>query len=627
VFGRTLIVDLTKGKVCQSQIEPDVQSKFLGGRGLNSFLLNRFLEPKADPLSPNNLLIVSTGPLTGTQAPASGRFTVSAKSPETGFLGDGNCGGFWAPMLRRSGFDVLILKGRSAHPVYVFIEASKAEILRAVDLWGLDTNETQRELKGSHPGSESICIGQAGENLVRFACVRTGLKNAAGRTGMGAVMGSKNLKAVVARGSGKVETAHPKELEKKRSELTKKILDRKVVQALQKYGTPYLVNILDASQKLGTRNFRESHFEEVEQISGDELATSYSLRKVGCFGCPVRCRHVYSLDGETAEGPEFATIGCMGAKCGVSSMKTILKANSLCNKYGLDTITTGSLIAWLIECAEKKMLPDGVVDQGLSFGDSDAVLGLIEKIALRKGVGDVLAEGGLRAAQKLNPKTERFLFHVKGLPIEAADVRWNMGFALGLAVAARGGDHLRNRPTLENLDLPPQLLEKLCGGKISPDPLSTEGKPLMVKWAEELYAVTDSLGICRFVSLWNSPNLLGFKELSALYNLVAGTCISPEDLVKVGERVVNAERMFNLKEGISKRDDRLPLPFFDSPRMGKKCALTPTKMSVMLNEYYVLRGWKKTGVPKKAKLDRLEVDSNGVPAFTNSALGRELACP
>jgi aldehyde:ferredoxin oxidoreductase len=626
VFGRTLIVDLTKGKVRQRQIETDVQAKFLGGRGLSSFLLNRFLEPKADPLSPDNLLVVSTGPLTGTQAPASGRFTVSAKSPETGFLGDGNCGGFWAPMLRRSGFDVLIVKGRSAHPAYVFIEESNAEILSAVDVWGLDTLETQRELKESHPGSEAICIGQAGENLVRFACVITGLKNAAGRTGMGAVMGSKNLKAIVVRGTAKVETAFPKELEEKRSELTKKILDRKVVQALQKYGTSYLVNILDAAHKLGTRNFRESHFEEVEQISGDELAASFSLRKVGCFGCPVRCRHVYSLDGEPAEGPEFATIGCMGAKCGVSSMKAIMRANALCNRYGLDTVTTGSLIAWLIDCAEKKMLPDGILDQGLSFGDADAVLELIEKIAFRKGVGDVLAEGGLRAAQKLNPKTERFLFHVKGLPIEAADVRWNMGFALGLAVAARGGDHLRNRPTLESLDLPPQLLEKLCGGKISPDPLSTEGKPLLVKWAEELYAVTDSLGICRFVSLWNSPNLLGYEELSALYNLVAGTCISPEDLVKVGERVVNTERLFNLKIGISKRDDRLPLPFFNSPILGRKCALTRTKMSAMIDEYYVLRGWTIKGVPKKATLNRLEADSLGVPVFTNSTIGRELAC-
>jgi len=615
LFGRVLTIDLTKNKICRQQIRTDIQGRFLGGRGLNSFLLYRFLQPETEPLSPDNLLIISTGPLTGTQTPASSRFTVSAKSPETGILGDSNCGGFWGPMLRRSGFDTLIIKGKSIRPVYILIEESRIEILDGSDIWGKDTIETQKVLKKNHSGSEAICIGQAGENLVRFACIRTGLKSAAGRTGMGAVMGSKNLKAIVTRGYREVEVACPEKLEKERIDLTKKILERKVIHALAKYGTPYLVSILDAAQKLGTKNFQLSHFDQVEQISGEEFEATYSLRTVGCFGCPVRCRHVYDLDGETAEGPEFATIGCLGAKCGISDLRTILKANSLCNKYGLDTITTGSLIAWLIECVEKKMLAGAKVDPNLRWGNSDAVLGLIEKIAFREGIGNILAEGGLRAARKLNPKSEKYLVHVKGLPIEAVDVRWNMGFALGLAVASRGGDHLRNRPTLENLDLPMTLLEKIFGGIVSSNPLCCKGKPLMVKWAEELYAVTDSLGICRFVSLWNSPNLLGFEELATLYSLVTGCPCSGFDLANVGENIINVERMFNLREGITKRDDQLPLRFFESPLEGRKCSLTEAKMLSMLDEYYKLRGWTKKGIPKKATIAKLQADFDLMPVF------------
>ena len=238
MFGRTLVFDLTKNKLVKQQIKADIQGKFLGGRGLNSFLLNLFLKSETEALSPDNLLVISTGPFTGTQVPASSRFTVSAKSPETGILGDGNCGGFWGPMLRRSGFDVLIIKGKSDNQIYISIEESKVEIRDAREIWGKDTVETQRILKKSHPGSEAICIGQAGENLVRFACVRTGLKNAAGRTGMGAVMGSKNLKAIVVYGNEEVKVAFPEKLQKERDTFIKKILDRKVVQALTKYGTP-----------------------------------------------------------------------------------------------------------------------------------------------------------------------------------------------------------------------------------------------------------------------------------------------------------------------------------------------------------------------------------------------------
>ncbi len=620
MFGRTLVIDITKKKVSAQTIRKDILKLFLGGRGLGSFLLYNLTRGQIDPLGPHNVLIFSTGPLTGTPTPASARFTVTAKSPETGILGDGNSGGFWGPMLRRSGFDTIIVRGKSPRPVYLWISESEAEIHDATGLWGMDAIETQEELKKIHRGSEVLCIGEAGENLVRFACVRTGLKSSCGRTGMGAVMGSKNLKAIAAQGTEDVEVASREALLEESSCLIRKIRGREVIKVMSKYGTPFLVNILNDLGTLGTRNFQSNFFEHADEISGEELCSKYSLKKASCFGCPVHCRHVYELEGELAEGPEFATLGCLGAKCGVSNMKTILKANILCNRYGLDTITTGSLIAWVMECWERKLLTGFATDLKLEWGNDDTVLGLIESIALRKGLGNILAEGGLRAAKALGKKCRRYLIHVKGLPVEAADVRWNMGFALGLAIASRGGDHLRSRPTLENLALPAEVLEGICGGQVSPDPLSCLGKPLMVKWAEELYAVTDSLGICRFVSLWNSPNLLNYYDLAKLLNLVMNTQISPTELATIGERIVNLERLYNIREGIARKDDQLPPRFYESPLNGRKCVLTKDSFQSMLDEYYRIRGWTKMGVPERTKIAELDITLSSPVSVFESAL-------
>jgi aldehyde:ferredoxin oxidoreductase len=605
MFGRTLVVNLSKKTICEKQVNKEIQVNYLGGRGLNSYLLYRYLEKGIDPLGPKNLLLFGTGALTGTSAPASGRFTVSAKSPETGFLGDGNCGGFWAPMLRRAGYDLIIIEGRSPKPAYLLIQDGAAEICSSTETWGKDSIETQNIYKKKHPDSETVCIGQAGENLVRFACVRTGLKNAAGRTGMGAVMGSKKLKAIVVHGTKEVEARCKEELLRERAELTEKIQKRKVIQSLSKYGTPYLLNLLNAKGSLGTRNFQQSQFEGAEEISGEELNSKYSIRKTACFGCPIRCRHVYEIDGQFAEGPEFATLGCFGAKCGLDDMKTVLRANMLCNRYGLDTVTTGSLIAWVIECAEKKAIVNTDENLKLEWGNPETVLKLIEQIAFLKGIGKILAMGGLSAAQKLGSECGKRLVHIKGLPVEAVDVRWNMGFALGLATASRGGDHLRNRPTFENLNLPPEVIQKVCGFEISPDPLSCIGKPALVKWAEELYAVTDSLGICRFASLWNSPNLLGYEDLSVLFNLVAGEKMTPTDLATVGERITNIERLFNIREGLKRKDDQLPPRFFEATQNGRKSAVTRKKMDSMLSEYYKLRDWTTSGVPTKTQVKKL----------------------
>ncbi len=607
MFGRTLIVDLTKKKFYPKTIRQEIFRLFVGGRGINSFLLYNLSPRRIDPLSPENPLIISTGPFTGTPVPAGSRFSITAKSPETGILGGGNCGGFWGPMLRRSGFDTLIVEGKSSLPAYLWIHDGEPEVQDASHLCGMDAIETQDVLKETHPGSEVLCIGQAGEKLVRFACVRTGLKNACGRTGMGTVMGAKNLKAIAVKGTERVKTAFPEELLKLCRSYVEKIRERKVIQTLSKYGTPFLINVANNFRTLGTRNFQQNFFERAEDISGEELASKHSLRMTACFGCPVHCRHRYKHDGEDAEGPEFATLGCLGAKCGVGDMKTLLKANILCNRYGLDTITTGDLIAWAMECWQRKLLGENDPELNLEWGNGEAVLTLIRKIALREGFGNILAEGGVRAAKILGEECKQYLVHVKGLPIEAMDVRWNMGFALGLVTAMRGGDHLGSRPTLENLGLPPEVLEKIYGGHVSPDPLSCEGKPLMVKWSEELYAATDSLGICRFVSLWNSPNLLGYEDLAKLLTLVGGTQVLADELKTVGERIVNLERLYNTLEGVTEEDDDLPPRLYEDPQTGRKNALTRDKLKSMLREYYNLRGWTEKGVPKPSKIAELQI--------------------
>jgi aldehyde:ferredoxin oxidoreductase len=606
MFGRTLIVNLTKKKFSRKTIRDEIIRLFVGGRGLNSFLLYNLSPRRIDPFSPKNPLIISTGPLTGTPVPAGSRFSITAKSPETGILGGGNCGGFWGPMLRRSGFDTLIVEGKSSRPVYIWIHDGEPEVRDATHLWGMDTNETQDSLKDTHPNSEVLCVGQAGEKLVRFACVRTRLKNACGRTGMGAVMGSKDLKAIAVKGTERVKTAFPEELVKLSRSYVDRIRERKVIQTLFKYGTPFLINVANNFRTLGTRNFQQNLFEHAEDISGDELV-KHSTRMTACFGCPVHCRHHYELDGEAAEGPEFATLGCFGAKCGVGDMKTLLKANILCNRYGLDTVTTGDLIAWAMECAERKLLGGHDPELNLEWGNGETVLTLIRKIAMREGFGNILAEGGLKAASTLGEESKQFLVHVKGLPIEAMDVRWNMGFALGLVTAMRGGDHLGSRPTLENLGLPPEVLERVYGGHVSPDPLSCEGKPLMVKWSEELYAITDSLGICRFVSIWNSPNLLGYEDLAELLTLTGGRRISADELKTVGERIVNLERLYNTLEDVTEEDDDLPPRLYEDPQTGRRNALTREKLKMMVREYYKLRGWTEEGALKPNRIGELQI--------------------
>ncbi len=592
-----LFIDLSNRKTIQKEITEHERKLFLGGRGLNSYLLFKYLKPGINPLSSENILIFGAGLLTGTLSPSSARFTVTSKSPESLLLGDSNCGGFWGPELRFSGVDHLIITGKSKKPVYIFIEDGEVDFNDASHIWGFDTYETQEAILNDHPGSQVVCIGPAGENLVKFACIIHGLKNAAGRTGLGCVMGSKNIKAIAVKGRKGLEISHPKELINKTKEYFDLILKTKVYSVLSKYGTPYLYDIHNYLGIIGTLNHQLTQLKEGESLESDNIK-KLSHKMASCYCCPVHCRHCYSLGNTACEGPEYSTLGSFGPMLGINDIEFIFEANNLCNRFGLDTSSTGRIIAWAMELYQHKILTEKDTGLKLEWGNKDVALDLIKQIAYRKGFGSILAEGGYLASRKIGKNSEKYLMQTRRIfQSDPVDVRGHKGFALGLAVSSRGSDHLRSRPTLEALCLPEEVLEGIFGEKVSSDPTSYSGKARMVVWSENLYAVNDSVGICRFVSKFNSPHLLGFEEFSELIYLAFNIQVSSEELNQIGERIINIERLINMREGAKKEDDTLPERYFDEKcRSGEK--IDKEKFRIMLDEYYQLRGWDTNGKPK-----------------------------
>jgi len=582
------------------------------------YLLLNHTPVGVDPLGPENPLIFGAGLLTGSGAPSSARFNVSAKSPLTGFLGDSNSGGFWGPELRFAGFDHLVIKGRAHQPTYIWITDDRIEFRLANHLWGLDAIETQRAIKEelSDPDIQVVTIGQAGENLVRFACVLHHYKEAAGRTGMGAVMGSKNLKAIAVRGSKGLEVRDPEKLLKMRQSIDEKMLQSKGFKVLSQYGTPFLI---DAHQRLGTlvtRNHQRGATEGEEwKLLGMEQVHEHSTRKVACFGCSVHCRHGYRVpygphQGAWAEGPEYYALMALGTRTGTFDLDTVLVAQDQCNRYGMDVGSVGNVIAWAMELYQRGIIDDSMTD-GLvmKWGDGQVLLELLDKIALRQGFGNLLAEDGLRAAETIGNNSLDYFMHVKGMSV-CTDERSLKGSALNAATASRGADHLRSRPIPEGLFLPAEVLERMYGGTVSPDPDSYEGKSRMVAVTEKLFVVPDALGVCKFLTrTFISPEgMIGYQEYADLVNAVTGYEVTKSDLENGAERVLNLERMFNVREGLKREHDTLPKRYFEEKSEGGRLSgkyIDRRKFQKMLDEYYELHGWDIEGVPKVDTLNRL----------------------
>ncbi|UCB58468.1 MAG: aldehyde ferredoxin oxidoreductase family protein [Thermoplasmatales archaeon] len=599
------IVDLSKNKITIKQTPESLKKMLLGGRGLNSYYLNNMIKPGIDAFSPENVLIFGTGLLTGTLVPNSSRFNVSAKSPETGILGDSNCGGYFAAELRYAGFDRIIIIGKAKKPSFLYVSDDKIEIKDGKDYWGMDTTEVQKSLRKDLSHVEVACCGVAGENLVRFACVRTGVKNAAGRCGLGAVMGSKNLKAIAARGTQGIEVANPELMLETVKELKDYIMNSKITSILGTVGTPLLYEV---SNTLGAIRTKNSQLNAWSDSLNAEVIETFVDKMISCSSCIVHCRHRNKLGGE---GPEYTAVGLLGANQGIENTANVIELNNVCNELGLDISSSGTILAWVYELYEKGIIDKKITGEELRFGDFELSKKLLYDISRRKGFGDILAESTANI-KRFGKNSQDYLIAVKGLPqSDPHDCRYIKAFALGIATSSRGADHLRSRPTLEIfLRLPKQVKEKIYGKGVNNDPTSYEGKEKSVYFSDNIFAAIDSLGVCKFICHgFNSPHFIDYKWMKKLIRCTTGWQFKEKDIQDIGKRIIDIERLFNNREGISRKDDTLPKRYFDDPmklKIGKGHHIDRKEFENLLSRYYKLRDWTDNGQVKKERAKELE---------------------
>ena len=595
-WGKLLRVDLTNGTIKEEGIPEEKMKMFLGARGLGSKYLADEIDPKIDPLSPENKLIFAPGPLSGTTAPTGGRYDVITKGPLTGTIAASNSGGFFGAEVKFAGYDMIIVEGRSEKPVYISIRDNDVKIEDASDLWGKDVYETTDLLleKFGDKRARVACIGPAGEKLVRFAAIMNDKDRAAGRTGVGAVMGSKNLKAIVVRGSKRVEVANPEEFKavvKEKIDILKE--NGTTGQGLPTYGTKVLDNIINQNGLYPTYNFQTGVFEGTEPISGEALVDKYLVRNKACFACPIGCGRVTRLpSGLEGEGPEYETGWAFGADCGVSDLNAIVEANFICNKLGLDTISTGTTIAAAMELYEKGYLPKEMIEKGPEprFGSSEAIVYYAWAIGNRKGLGDKLAEGSYRFADSLgHPELS---MSVKKQELPAYDPRGAQGHGLEYATSNRGGCHVRGY----------MISPEILGSPEKLDPQQIEGKDQWVKTFQDLTAVIDAAGLCLFTSF-----ALGLSDYADLVNAATGFNYKDEELLQVGERIWNLERVFNIKTGVGPEQDTLPKRLLEEPMPDGPNKGHVVRLSEMLPKYYKIRGWDEKGYPTDEKLKELGI--------------------
>jgi aldehyde:ferredoxin oxidoreductase len=606
MFNRKLgIIDLSKKKISIKQTPNSLKKLFLGGRGINSYYLYKMIKPGIDPFSPENVLIFGTGFLTGTLVPNSSRFNVSAKSPETGILGDSNCGGFFAAELKYAGFDRLIIRGKAKKPCYLYVTNGNIEIKDAKNYWGMDTTEIQQSLRKELGQVESAVCGVAGENLVRFACVRTGVKNAAGRCGLGAVMGSKQLKAIAARGTQGIEIVHSEEMLETVEQLKEYIMNSKITPILGSVGTPLLYEV---SNTLGAIRTKNSQLNAWSESLNAEVIETLVEKMISCSSCIVHCRHRNKLGGE---GPEYTAVGLLGANLGIENPAQVIELNNVCNELGLDISSSGTILGWAFELYEKGIIDKNIAEEELHFGDFELAKRLLHKISWREGFGDVLAESTSNV-ERFGKKSEDYLIAVKGLPqSDPHDCRYIKAFALGIATASRGADHLRSRPTLEIfLRLPQEVRERIYGKGVTNDPTSYKVKEKSVYFSDNIFAVIDSLGICKFICHgFNSPHFIDYTWMKKLIYSASGWNLKEKDLQEIGKRIIDVERMFNNREEITRKDDTLPKRYFDDPmpmKIAKGHHIDRKEFDLLLSRYYKLRGWDDNGQVKKEHVKELE---------------------
>ena len=613
--GKILRVDLNGRTMSEEELPEILFRRYLGGGGLSLYYLLKELKPGVDPLGPENVLIFAASAVTGHPAAGYSRFSVAAKSPITGAFGESEAGGWWGPELKFAGFDAIVIKGKADRPVYLWIHNGKAEIRDASHLWGQMTRESQEMIrKELGDGKVRVAlIGPGGEKLVKFACILNELKHANGRTGLGAVMGAKNLKAIAVRGDKKMSLHDPEKVR----EIVKEVGEiwKKNPSSVGELGTARGVMPLNAGGILPTRNFTTGTFEKAEAICGETMRDTILVSRGTCYGCPVRCKREvkveepYRVDPEYG-GPEYETLGAFGSLCGIGDLKAIAMANQLCGAYGIDTISTGTTIAFAMECFEKGILTPRETDGiKLQFGNAEAMVAMVEKIGKREGFGDLLAEGVKTAAEKIGKGSRNYAMHVKGLPLPIHEPRGKAGLALAYSISPTGADHLEHPhdPVFETEAglksiLPLGIIEPLSALDLS------SKKVRMFVYLQQLYSLFNCIGLCVLTGkFFGGP--VSMNTIPEYVNAVTGWDTSLWELMKVGERHSAMARIFNLREGLSSKDDCLPDRIFEPLEGGalKGKRIDPEEFQKALKTYYGMMGWDENGIPLDGKLEELEL--------------------
>ena len=596
--GHILRADLTSGQIRREKTDPQFMLDVIGGRGLNSTRLYQELKRDIEPLSPENILLIGVGPLTGTLLPASAFMTLSGKSPMTGILGDSAAGGHFGAEIKQAGYDQIVMTGRSPNPCYLLIADDHVEIRDASHLWGLDIWQTTAAIRQdlNDNAIQIAAIGPAGENLVKYATVACNNSRMCGRTGMGCLFGSKHLKAVAVRGRGRLTVADPPGFLELCREMDQRIMVHPEYEKRNALGSTLLMKALNGIGILPTNHFQQGLCEYVDQVSGETLAEQYKVKNKSCYNCNLHCSRYYLTRELEAEGPEFETLCSFTSRIGNDDLEFGLKMNAFLNRMGMDSLSTGETIGWAMECVEKGLLTNDDFD-GLDFtwGNCQTVEKLLDMIIRREGIGDAFAEGTRSLAQHFGKGTDEYAFHVKGLDMICGDPRGIKAFGLTYAIASRGGDHLRAEPFFELTERYDEA-EKRWGIREIADRLADKGKAVLVEHTERQALLTDCLTICKNIGL--SMDVLDFDIASRLLKAGTGLKFSPEKVDQALKGVIIKDRKMNIDFGITSADDTLPKRFTHEPLKEGASKGQVVPVDRMVKEYYEVKGWDKHGVPR-----------------------------
>ncbi|MFQ5819261.1 MAG: aldehyde ferredoxin oxidoreductase family protein [Candidatus Heimdallarchaeota archaeon] len=622
-MGKILKIDLSRQKVAIKEFEEGFARTYLGGTGFGAKLLWDLTTGDTDPLAPENPLIFATGPTTGTVYPSSGRYVAIAKSPLTGCWGEAHCGGRWGPLFKAAGYDAAVILGRAPKPVYISIIDDEITFHSAEALWGSNVVEMTDHIKDNLGKEVEVNgIGPAGENLVKFACIMSGYWRAAGRTGMGAVMGSKNLKAIAVDGSKTIEAADLDQFLDAAREAVRKLTTGRWrefhEETLGKFGTPSLVSAINEIGRLPTKNHQTGFYEQAELIDEHMLRDNYRISRDSCFGCAIMCKYLSGVQAGkyrcTTGGPEYESVMAYGSNCDNSDIESIIYVNYLCNLYGLDTISAGCVVAFAIECYERGLLTRAHTDLELKWGNDEAIVELTRRIANRKGLGDLLAEGSRLAAQEIGGDAPRYAIHVKGLELSGQDGRAQFSVAITHGSNVRGADHLRNLSCLEELGFPEVSAQRFGEDKVEGIQTlrSPDHKPLVVVDMELLYAIVDSLLTCKYGVMW-APALYFNDFAKALVPLTGIEAFGDiKYLRKPAHRICALRKAYNVRVGHTKKDDDLPARFYKDRMVGGPTDGADLPENVywdMMAKYYQTMGYDpETSHPRKGTLEELGLD-------------------